>query len=192
MKKRTLEIKQCPSCKEKKPIRTDCIFCSPTCAGQARIGTPAPNRGLNYGKKFVCEFCGKDSVVVRSEYKGRFCSLACSRHKSPFNKGKPHLAKEKHPMWKGGTILSAQGYVKTRTETGIYQNVHRLMMQLAIGRKLQETEVVHHWDKNKENNSLDNLSLFRSQSAHKRLHHFARRHGIVINLIKFNQPWLYA
>lgn len=41
---------------------------------------------------------------------------------------------------------------------------------MIIGRKLTHTEVVHHIDGNKKNNSPENL-LVMSQSDHVKLHH---------------------
>lgn len=67
---------------------------------------------------------------------------------------------------------------------------HRMVMEKHIGRKLESKEVVHHWDENKKNNDVKNLCLMRTTAAHTRLHHFARRHGIAVELLKFTQPWL--
>ena len=43
----------------------------------------------------------------------------------------------------------------------------------------------------KTNNDMENLALM-TNAAHKRLHLFAIRHGINIELLKFAQPWLIA
>jgi hypothetical protein len=47
---------------------------------------------------------------------------------------------------------------------------HRLVSQLAIGRQLTRSEVVHHEDEDRANNSLENLWLFPNQAAHLRHH----------------------
>ena len=73
--------------------------------------------------------------------------------------------------WKGG-----------RTKTGGYWYVyapnhphatmkgavleHRLVMEKALGRYLRPEEVVHHKDKNSENNDLSNLQLFATNGEH--------------------------
>lgn len=46
---------------------------------------------------------------------------------------------------------------------------HRLKMVRHIGRNLYPDEVVHHKDRNRANNSLDNLQLM-TNSEHTRLH----------------------
>lgn len=46
---------------------------------------------------------------------------------------------------------------------------HRFVMSKLIGRKLKETEAVHHGDRNGKNNDPKNLELL-SRSAHSLLH----------------------
>jgi hypothetical protein len=43
---------------------------------------------------------------------------------------------------------------------------HRIVMAKVLGRPLRPEEVVHHRDKNLQNNHPDNLELFASHSAH--------------------------
>lgn len=101
---------------------------------------------------------------------------------------------ENNPAWKGGNRPTTQGY--TVIEIGSRKNgskkvlAHRIIMEKKIGRSLDTTERVHHWDENKLNNAEDNLCLFRHQNAHQRLHQFATRHGIPVLELKFEQPWL--
>lgn len=53
--------------------------------------------------------------------------------------------------------------------------VHRLVVEQAIGRTLQPTEIVHHINGNAADNCLDNLIVLSSQSAHMFLHHYIWR-----------------
>jgi len=67
---------------------------------------------------------------------------------------------------------------------------HRVVMEEKMMRLLKPKELVHHWDENRRNNHPDNLALMRQNAAHLRLHAFARRHGIPMKDLKFDQPWL--
>ena len=90
--------------------------------------------------------------------------------------------------FKNGKTVDANGYVRLNTRRGKLE--HRSIMEEVVRRLLKRIEVVHHWNENKTDNRAENLCLFRSQSPHKRLHHFADRHSIGINSLRFEQPWL--
>lgn len=92
--------------------------------------------------------------------------------------------------WKGGS-LNAEGYNQIN-HLGKRTYEHRVVMAAALKRALARSEVVHHWDEDRANNSLQNLALFRGTGAHSRLHKFADRHKLPVSALKFNQPWLYA
>jgi len=47
---------------------------------------------------------------------------------------------------------------------------HRWMAEKQLGRPLKAGEVVHHKDRNKLNNSPQNLQVFRSQQDHFKAH----------------------
>ena len=52
------------------------------------------------------------------------------------------------------------------------------MAEKKLGRKLRSGEVVHHKDRDKTNNSKDNLWVFKNQEEHDRAHRIdAKRHG---------------
>ena len=48
---------------------------------------------------------------------------------------------------------------------------HRLVMEKHLGRKLIKGEVVHHINRNKSNNDIDNLILFPTKKAHTKYHY---------------------
>jgi len=55
---------------------------------------------------------------------------------------------------------------------------HHLAVEEQIGRMLEKGEVVHHLDFCKENNSINNLMLFKSQKEHASFHNKLRQFGL--------------
>lgn len=73
------------------------------------------------------------------------------------------------------TYVDRNGY---RRFTDSDKLVHRWVAAKDRGRKLTKSEVVHHKDRNKLNNSPFNLHVFRNQSQHNRVHQYdAKRFG---------------
>lgn len=66
---------------------------------------------------------------------------------------------EANPNWKGGRHLSTHGYVRLANGTGAKVYEHTVIAERALGRKLRETEVVHHVDGDKTNNAPSNLLI---------------------------------
>ncbi len=66
---------------------------------------------------------------------------------------------------------SPSNYIKVK-----HKHMHRVVMELHLGRALESTEVVHHIDGNKWNNDISNLEVM-SQADHVRLHNKQRRQG---------------
>lgn len=82
---------------------------------------------------------------------------------------------ERSARWSGGRHIDKDGYVNVhclnhpnaRKHTP-YILEHRLVMEKMLGRYLLPEEVVHHRDKNKQNNAPENLQLFSENSEHLR------------------------
>jgi hypothetical protein len=120
----------------------------------------------------VCEQCGTEVRVYRSpaqmaKQPPRFCSLKCI--------GLSQTG-EKNFSYSGGRFVSANGYAyilsydHPNKDCRGYVGEHRLVAERTIGRYLADEEVVHHKDRNKLNNSPDNLQVMASQSDHIKLH----------------------
>lgn len=85
----------------------------------------------------------------------------------------PWLRGENHPNWKGGKKVNGSGeYTRTGKVDGItqYAKTARLIMAEHIGRELQDTEVVHHINRNSLDNRIENLQLLPNQAEHARIH----------------------
>lgn len=65
------------------------------------------------------------------------------------------------------TYINEDGY-QCFQDSGIL--VHRWVAEKKIGRRLRPGEVVHHKDRDKLNNSPDNLYVFRNQQEHHEAH----------------------
>ncbi|MHB8259405.1 MAG: CFI-box-CTERM domain-containing protein [Bacteroidia bacterium] len=65
------------------------------------------------------------------------------------------------------TYIDENGY-RRFTDSG--KLVHRWVSEKNLDRKLKSGEVVHHKDRNKRNNSWDNLHVFKSQAEHDWVH----------------------
>ena len=71
----------------------------------------------------------------------------------------------KNGSWRGGRLIDEDGYVQIRIG-GKYVPEHRLVMEQHLKRPLLPSEVVHHRNKNKQDNSLGNLVLFPDNATH--------------------------
>jgi len=89
----------------------------------------------------------------------------------------------RNPNWKGGAhshcsyrliyipnhpFADCQGYVRE----------HRLIMERQLNRFLNPREVVHHINKNRKDNRIENLILFSNEAEHQRHHSFFRKRNI--------------
>lgn len=76
---------------------------------------------------------------------------------------------------KNKTYIDKRGY---RRYSDSNKLVHRQVAEKKLGRALRKGEVVHHKDRNKLNNSPNNLWVFKNQKEHDRIHKLdARNHG---------------
>jgi len=67
----------------------------------------------------------------------------------------------------GKTYIDNNGYRRFRDSNKL---VHRYVMEKKLGRKLKYGEIVHHIDRNKLNNSPENLKVFANQDEHENHH----------------------
>jgi hypothetical protein len=68
----------------------------------------------------------------------------------------------------GYKIISSEQYHSGNTIALTFE--HNYLAEQILGHKLDRDNVVHHIDKNRANNDVTNLLIFKSKSAHKRFH----------------------
>lgn len=85
------------------------------------------------------------------------------------NNRKSKLVGENNPMWKRGWYINSHGYKVIRVSTNKYRLEHRVIMEKHLDRSLTASDIVHHIDGNKLNNTIDNLELT-DRKSHGRLH----------------------
>jgi hypothetical protein len=103
----------------------------------------------------------------------KLIAKVCKKHKIKCQRTGPRSG-QGHPEWKGGRLIDKDGYVLiyspnhpyTRRPRRKYVLEHRLIMEQHIGRYLTPPEVVHHINKNKQDNRIENLALFAKNSSH--------------------------
>ena len=86
--------------------------------------------------------------------------------------GRRDASGSRNPAWKGGRFVDKDGYVllhrpkHPHSTSHSYIREHRLVMENLLGRYLKKTEVVHHKNNNRQDNSPENLLLFSSNGVH--------------------------
>ena len=126
---------------------------------------------------YKCDNCGKYKRTGWNSIKNNkhhFCSTSCTAEWQKIN-----LRGENNPSWQGGLSneIIVGGYIAVRNwehpnhSIQGYVYKHRLVMEEALDRYLESSEVVHHRDGNPFNNELENLELFKTRADHTRYHH---------------------
>jgi hypothetical protein len=67
----------------------------------------------------------------------------------------------------GKTYIDENGYRRFSDSNKL---VHRYVVEKNIGRKLRQGEIVHHKNRNKLDNSPENLEVFANQAEHEKYH----------------------
>lgn len=126
----------------------------------------------NYRYAFVpCVDCGSFRWVAlkRNAPRSYRChSCANKRHTARFQ--------ETNPNWRGGRNVEKDGYVtcsipKTSPYVSMADSIgrvreHRLVMAEYLGRPIETWEVVHHINRNRSDNRIENLELLPNAAHH--------------------------
>lgn len=135
-------------------------------------GTPWP---IDRIRKWIEEGKTHQWVADQLGTANQRISKLCAQHGIKVHRVGPRNGSE-HPNWKGGRLISGSGYIlvycpehpyaKRVHKSGGYVWEHRLIMEIKLGRYLHPSEVVHHKNKNKTDNRIENLVLFASNGDH--------------------------
>lgn len=137
-------------------------------------------RKLNIKEKkysvISCQKCGKKIKVINYYVgKKKFCSQECYHKSEDFNgfkKGVNHK-RENNSRWKGGNSI---GYILSKAKEGVLKRNGDLNKCERCNRKKGETRIViHHKDRNRQNNNPKNLEVL-CYSCHEK-EHFMEKHG---------------
>ena len=107
----------------------------------------------------ICRFCKKIFYTVGQ--RGVFCDTKCSGFHN--NKSGRYS-----PVYKNGKSFRS-GYICINNVNGKKMSEHRFVMEKHLGRKLLTTEIIHHINKNKIDNRIQNLQVLK-RGEHTRLH----------------------
>lgn len=127
-------------------------------------------------EKQICDLYFKDKASQRKIAKQMGCCqrTICNTIKRKGYKARDHL-------WKGGRLINTYGYVMIYSPSHPHCNnhgyvkEHRLVMEKYLGRYLEPEEVVHHRNKNKTDNQIENLGLFKNGGVHTKWHQTKRQ-----------------
>lgn len=169
-------------------------FCCRDCKDKWQIKNLAGKQNAFYGKQHTKETKTK---ISKSRISKKFPKLSEAKKGAiPWNKGKKgvqvcsektkykhrinmlqrNLIGEKNPMWQGGYTYNKDRYLMKReinhpscdNQKRVF--VHRLVMEEYLGRYLKPEEVVHHINRKRDDNRIENLMLFENQSQHMQYH----------------------
>ena len=139
-------------------------YCSKECKHEGMKGKQGPREHLRKGKYFTCVVCNKKFYRTPAEIqRGRVhcCSADCRKKSNSYS---PNFRGENNHKWKGGkTVVNGYVYIKSydhpNKNSGDYVAEHSLVVERHIGRYLEPTEYVHHKNKIKDDNRIENLEI---------------------------------
>lgn len=165
---------------------------------KAHIGQMPWNKGIKHTKKAIAKMrLAKLGKFVSEETREKIGNASRGRKHSDGAKKKmslsalryiskhPRPSGNKNPNWKGGKYKTAHGYINIclpnhpYTNAGSYVFEHRLIMEKHIGRYLKPEESMHHVNGIKDDNRIENLKLFISESEHQKHHAKLKKRGLL-------------
>jgi len=147
----------------RKKFKRDPMYCSMDCSNKGR------RKAADERNKFTCLHCGKLEIRNRSSTgfriyrQQKYCSAECKSAAQEtvafarFNSGDIRRHIKRH----GYVYVSLPALANGGKRGEMLE--HRFVMEQKLGRKLLESETVHHRDGDRANNAITNLELFDSR-----------------------------
>lgn len=145
----------------------------------------------------ICDKCGNEKKVNywgiknKTEHLCRTCTNKSTANTRVGMGFKPWNTGTINQNISGNSYINNYGYrvyyIGDKSHKGGYIAEHRIVMELSLGRRLREGEVIHHINGNKQDNRLDNLSLT-SAGGHRNLHYSLEKVSmqlVKLGIIKF-------
>jgi len=131
---------------------------------ETRVRMDAAHRGCHLSAEIRAAISARTKGEQNPNWK-KPASAEQRAKQSAAMRGRPQPKGDQSPSWKGGRAAYA-GYEYVQLNPGFYLSVHRHKMAQTLGRKLQKGEEVHHINKNRLDNRIENLALCSDMAAH--------------------------
>lgn len=123
-----------------------------------------------YGQKFCSQSCRSLFIHRCTDKKNGFQKGHTSWLKGTKGIAKPNITSfkkgdhvgDKHPNWKGGRIVTTQGYISMWTDKG-RRAEHVVVAEKKLGRKLKRNECVHHINHIRTDNRPENITVMKQR-----------------------------
>ena len=135
----------------------------------------------NQGKHFCQCGCGQP-IPILIHHHVRGIPRYLRSHVSNVVKNGLGKIGNKNSNYKAGRYVDKRGYVQVLQPgpgRSKYKREHRIVMENKTGRELHRDETIHHRNRIKSDNSIDNLEVI-SRSEHARLHAIAGETGVIL------------
>ena len=136
----------------------------------------------------------KDRKKMEKRLNRKFDAIRTKAKKYNLKRNVKFNIGKRNGLWKG-TKLTENGYIKILKPNhprarDKYIWEHILIVEKKIGRFLNKSEVVHHINGVRNDNRIENLMLFESNSKHLSFHHKIKQFGYTGPILKqINERW---
>ncbi len=158
----------------------------------------------------VCEkiFYAKPSIIKKGH--ARYCSRYCAsiirigkpnlawlgkhhteKAKKKISKNNARLSGKNNHRWQGGQHKNTNGYIMVYKPTHPFAKQNyvrrsRIVAEKALGRYLEPNEIVHHINKTRDDDRIENLFIFETRTEHSVFHSLSKTNPFLKTFLKSN------